>query len=92
MAATLGFFESLNKVDNFTATWMNGSDNYQQFMKNISVRGVSDATAALNTWSGINIAQQYGFIHLLKKVEIDRNNEYVIAKFSRIKPEDNLVD
>jgi hypothetical protein len=66
VTATMKYFDKHNHIKRFTTVWPSYSDNYIAFESNKQL-GQSDSDAAMNTWSGKNIASPF---HFTKKVTV----------------------
>lgn len=77
------FLESHQKIEKFTATWKDGSDNFNEYLKNRN-KYKSDNEAVFNTWTGRNVAIPFGFTSIdnISK-DMHSDDRFVIVKFSR---------
>lgn len=60
----INFLEAHNTIKEFHALWHDNSDNFNQFLSNRNISGMSNEDAAWQTWSGQNIALRYGFTQI----------------------------
>ena len=59
--AAIALFELSGPLQAFEAVWYPGGTNYQQFCEGCQQRGLTPTQAARETWSGVHVAQAYGF-------------------------------
>lgn len=78
-AAQQQFRENGKRINGFKAVWMKGSDNYEDFQKNLK-NNLSKNEAARMTWSG-KLAKTLGY-ETKVVVNIYPKDEYVTAVFT----------
>ena len=85
----MSFLESHQEIKEFHGTWLDperldDSSNFNQFLYNYNLLGLSKEDSAWLTWSGQNIAMAYGFTQLMNVfAQLYGNGRFVIAKFAR---------